>query len=471
MSRTLTPQSSLENLKREAKRWLRALRANDPAARTRLRRAIPFPPAEPTLRDVQFALAREHDCVGWRELVARISPNATDRRDERAVALTALLDAAARGDADRVDALLTAHPSIVDERGLLQRRLRTALHFAVSGGHEDVVRLLLVRGADPNVRDEGDNALPLHFAAERERMSLIRLLVEHGSDTIGAGDDHALEVIGWATVFGSGRPDIVSYLLAHGARHNISSAVAMGAAAEIRAIVARSPGDLEKPMDAASQRRHPLHLAVVKGQFESLETLLGLGADTESLDGAGLTALDQAALSGKLEMAHLLIERGATVRAPAAVALGRMDVVDQLLRDEPDCLRPGRRWGTLIIRAAGQASAAVIDALIARGASPHVTESPELSVDGTYGYTPLHAAAFRGNAAAAAALLAHGAKVSARDTIYGGTPIGWAAYAGHQNVVDLLLHGEVDVFDAVEYERVVSFVPPWSATRARWNGS
>lgn len=68
MTRKLTPQSSLENLKREAKRWLKALRANDREARARLERVVPNAPAEPGLRDVQHALAREHGLAGWTEL-------------------------------------------------------------------------------------------------------------------------------------------------------------------------------------------------------------------------------------------------------------------------------------------------------------------------------------------------------------------------------------------------------------------
>ena len=30
---------------------------------------------------------------------------------------------------------------------------KTALHYASRGGHHDTVRVLLVRGADPNTRD------------------------------------------------------------------------------------------------------------------------------------------------------------------------------------------------------------------------------------------------------------------------------------------------------------------------------
>src|SRR6185503_4227039 len=114
------------------------------------------------------------------------------------------------------------------------------------------------RGADPNVRDEGDNGIPLHFVAEKEHLGVITMLIEHGSDPIGADDGHELEIIGWATVFGKARPDVVEYLLAHGARHNIFSAVAAGAIADIQAHRA----DVDKAMDKTNHRRRPLHLAI-----------------------------------------------------------------------------------------------------------------------------------------------------------------------------------------------------------------
>ena len=81
--------------------------------------------------------------------------------------LTELLTAAAKGDASTVAAIVDAHPATINERGTLPGHtgLRTALHFGVR--HEAVVSTLLDRGANPNIRDEGDNAYPIHFAAEQ----------------------------------------------------------------------------------------------------------------------------------------------------------------------------------------------------------------------------------------------------------------------------------------------------------------
>ncbi|HEX5437363.1 MAG TPA: ankyrin repeat domain-containing protein, partial [Gemmatimonadaceae bacterium] len=302
-------------------------------------------------------------------------------------------------------------------------------------------------------RDEGDNAMPLHFAAEHGSLDIVRRLIEHGADPIGAGDGHELEVIGWATCFNVFHKDVADYLLAHGARHTIFSAVAMGATGAIHDIVALSRGELDRPMDQANQRRRPLHLAILKQQPESLDVLLALGADTEAEDAAGLTPLDQAALSGERAMAQRLIEGGARLRLPAAVAVDRRDDTERLLRQEPDSLRPGGRWDKLIIRASERAPGQTIEALIRAGASVHVRDDHRTSVDGTHGYTALHAAAFHGNASAVRALLAHGANPADREDKYWGTPAGWADYAGHTDVRDTILEGPVDIFDAIVFDR------------------
>jgi ankyrin repeat protein len=65
--------STLDNLRREAKRWMKALQSGEAAARERLRRAYPRAPAAPVLRDVQHALAREHGFENWRALLATLS--------------------------------------------------------------------------------------------------------------------------------------------------------------------------------------------------------------------------------------------------------------------------------------------------------------------------------------------------------------------------------------------------------------
>src|SRR5262249_25443425 len=165
-------------------------------ARARLVRAYPSAAPQPTLRDVQHALARERGHDSWLALKRSIeNPPATG------TALTALLDAAGKGNVSEVGTILDEHPELIDQRGVREGHtgLRTALHCGVR--HLGVVRLLLERGADPNIRDEGDNAYPIHFAAERGDLPVVSLLVDHGADTVGAGTTHELDVLGWAVCF------------------------------------------------------------------------------------------------------------------------------------------------------------------------------------------------------------------------------------------------------------------------------
>jgi ankyrin repeat protein len=77
----------------------------------------------------------------------------------------------------------------------------------------------------------------------------------------------------------------------------------------------------------------------------------------------------------------------------------------------------------------------------------------DTAVDGAGGYTALHAAAFHGNDEAVTVLLKHGANPRTRDDKYCATPAGWAAYAGHMATANLVLDADVDLFDAINFDR------------------
>ncbi|HSJ63503.1 MAG TPA: hypothetical protein VK922_06290 [Gemmatimonadaceae bacterium] len=102
MSSELPRRRNLESLKKEAKRWLDALRTAPSGApeRARLERAVPNAPISPTLRDVQHALAREQGYPGWSALKAALETAGARDREAGARALghyesaaAALLDA------------------------------------------------------------------------------------------------------------------------------------------------------------------------------------------------------------------------------------------------------------------------------------------------------------------------------------------------------------------------------------------
>jgi hypothetical protein len=82
MPRQLSSKTTLENLKAEAKRWLKALRANEAEAHARFQRAFPHGAAVPTLREVQHALALEFGLRGWSALRDRLVPEPPLQRYE-----------------------------------------------------------------------------------------------------------------------------------------------------------------------------------------------------------------------------------------------------------------------------------------------------------------------------------------------------------------------------------------------------
>lgn len=58
---------------------------------------------------------------------------------------------------------------------------RTALHWAVDRGHNNITSLLLNKNADVNAKDD-EGQTPLHYAAVCDRADIAELLVRHGAD-------------------------------------------------------------------------------------------------------------------------------------------------------------------------------------------------------------------------------------------------------------------------------------------------
>ncbi len=61
----------------------------------------------------------------------------------------------------------------------------TALFFAADRGSAEIARLLLERGADPNVADTFYGATPLVWAMSNDHVDIALILLQHGSDGVG----------------------------------------------------------------------------------------------------------------------------------------------------------------------------------------------------------------------------------------------------------------------------------------------
>jgi catechol 2,3-dioxygenase-like lactoylglutathione lyase family enzyme len=180
--------------------------------------------------------------------------------------------------------------------------------------------LLLERGADPNAREAGDNAYPLHFAVAKGRLDIARALLDAGGDVHGVGDAHELDVIGWATVFNAPSDipwEALSLLLERGARHHIFSAIAVGDLDLIQKLVEENPDALDRRMSRFEEGQTPLHFAISRKRVDVLELLIDLGADLEAKDKNGQTALAVAMLRGDRDAMGRLHAAGA--KPPAAI--------------------------------------------------------------------------------------------------------------------------------------------------------
>lgn len=59
---------------------------------------------------------------------------------------------------------------------------RTALLYASTGPFPETVKILLDKGADPNIVDTGEHFTPLMHAAAEGNLDVVKILVEYGAD-------------------------------------------------------------------------------------------------------------------------------------------------------------------------------------------------------------------------------------------------------------------------------------------------
>jgi ankyrin repeat protein len=367
------------------------------------------------------------------ELLAREFQELDTRPAAEQQAVDAILEAAEHGRAEELARLLDARPDLIDARGGGFQK-QTALHKAAWLNRGACVRVLLDRGADARVRDFGDNAYALHFAAESADLAVVEMLVGAGSDIIGAGDDHQLGVLGWATCFRRVRTDVAEYLLRHGARLNLWSAIALDRAGDVRDFITRDPSLLGAQMSRNEHHRTPLHHAAAKNRPQMVRLLLDLGADAKARDAAGATPLTTAAAEhGDPALILMLQEAGAELDLIAALSLRRFDLAEAMLRDDPTRIGSQGSDTIALHLSAVKKDEAAVRWLIAHG----VDVSAKRTLWDCH-YTALHITAADGAVEIARLLLDAGADPSIHDDKYDATVLGWADYCEQPEMAKLL---------------------------------
>jgi ankyrin repeat protein len=421
----LPDKPNLDWLRKQAKRRLDELRRSNPDAQ---------------LSDAQFDLAKEHGFPSWRALKTHVDSQTIEGR---------LVEAARTGDVDTLTTLLDGSP---DKLRLKAEPYEwSLLHFAAQHGHLAAVDLLLERGLDVNTREKGDNTYAMHWAAAAGHVDVVRRLADAGGDVIGHGDDHEIEVIGWASCWDECDDDahraIVDLLVSRGARHHIFSAISMNLAEEVRRIVAADPSALNKRQSRNENHRTPLHVAVARNRPGMVSLLLELGADPLAVDGSGQSP---AAYSTSPDIDRSVMEkiramtaaeltsavrgnrapRGGPMDLLALLALGDMQTAEQMWRENPGLAAPAA--GVLHLMAK-RGDVRAVKWLLDHGADPSA-RWPHWDSE----VTPLHLAILGDHAEVVRVLVAAGADPNIRDSKHDSDAMGWAEFFRRCEIVEIL---------------------------------
>lgn len=77
--------------------------------------------------------------------------------------------------------LVTRHFVVLNNTQVVEENRRSALHFAAALGNEDMARLLLEAGADPNLQDR-EGYTCMHMAAGYSHTGTLAVLLERGAN-------------------------------------------------------------------------------------------------------------------------------------------------------------------------------------------------------------------------------------------------------------------------------------------------
>ncbi|XP_078269357.1 ankyrin 3b isoform X27 [Rhinoraja longicauda] len=262
----------------------------------------------------------------------------------------------------------------------------TALHIASLAGQTEVVHVLVTNSANINAQSQ-NGFTPLYMAAQENHLEVVKFLLDNGASQSIATEDGFTPL---AVALQQGHDQVVSLLLENDTKGKV--------------------------------RLPALHIAARKDDTKAAALLLqnDHNADVESkmmvnrTTESGFTPLHIAAHYGNINVATLLLNRGAAVDFTA-----RNDI-------------------TPLHVASKRGNANMVKLLLDRGS--------QIEAKTRDGLTPLHCAARSGHEQVVEMLLDRGAPILSK-TKNGLSPLHMATQGDHLNSVKLLLHHDVPVDD------------------------
>jgi len=328
---------------------------------------------------------------------------------------SALYLASINADPDVVDKLLTsgANPDVSLLSG------ETSLMGAANRGRQDVVKLLLDHGADPNRKEINSGQTALMWAAAEKHPDVVQLLVQHNADT-NARSNNSFTPLMFAVRQGDENVSTVEILINAGANVN----------------------------DVFSKSGlTPLMLSSIGGFEKITELLLNHGADPTAKDNSGNSVLHHAVINPNINIIKDLLAHGSNPNEQlvtkksdynmsrngitpflAAVEANNYEGVLLLLGAGADPFLTTEQGTTALMLSAGasvnptnyiptseiEAATSIAKLLIERGA--------DVNSVGAFGWSALHAAAYHGRNEIIDLLIHKGADPNRMDD-FGQTPL------------------------------------------------
>jgi uncharacterized protein len=499
MNRQLTATSTLENLKKEAKRWLKALHAGDGTARIRFERASPDAPTAPILRDVQHALALEHGLAGWSALKKELEVQALANKQRTELVDLFLENACA-------DPILANGPSAHARRSQAALRIlirhpeiaHHSIHTAVVCGDLKEVKHILKE--HPEAATEPGGPMRKRLLGEREKLwtpllhlcygrlpttaakdnavAIAHLLLNHGAnpnDFFEVGS-HPCRYTALCGVAGEGEDDapphpqreaLARLLLERGAEpYDIQLLYNMHFHGDIlwileliyaAAVKAGRQADWDDPawsmIDMGgldSGARYLLGIAVAKNDLKLTEWLLAHKASPNATRKPNskfpARSLHEEALrQGSTEMTELLERFGAVPSAPVApedkevfiAACFQLDHkrVQAIIEQHPEYLLSS----AVMFAAVRQNRVDVVTFLLDIGMSIEIEDEQK--------QRPLHEAVSHDSFDVAVLLIERGAEIDPVESNWGATPLGFAIYGQKTGMIELLGRVSRDIWE------------------------
>ena len=477
---SLPPNSSLENLRKQAKSLLKAARANDEKALDKFRafRLASDPPARVNLSNAQLVIARSYGFTSWPKLkhfVAAESYSAlpdvfragdkSDKLVDRFISLSCLNytnDHHKRQDHARE--LFSANSSLSKEN----------IYAATTVGDVQVVRQMLQDS--PSLAKVAGGPYkwePILYASYsrlnstntgHSTLEATRVLLEFGADpNAGFLWDRNYLFTALTGVFGEGesgplhQPEhqycyqLARLLLEAGADPNDSQTLYnrmfTGGTAHLALLFEfglgeyksgiwfKRLGDLqESPWDMLQEQ---MAWAAKYNQRDRMQLLIAHGVDVNGVDTRlRRTPYELAIMNGNNEIAALLVEHGARttslsdIDAFVAACLNSDRLKAKALLDNDPTLvaRLGVDWAELMNRAAEENRQESVRFMVELG----------FDVNARKRTAPLHLAAAGGHLEMVKLLIELGADPSIRDEEFNATPLGWAEYGERKEVAEFL---------------------------------